>query len=326
MKKIILSAVIILLFCIHADGKIWRVNNNPGVSADFTTAQAANDASQVLAGDTIHLEPSIYYYGNNLTTNKRLVWISTGFFLNENPGNQFSNTPGTIASHLYINPGSEGSVFSIAHYGGNVYISAASVTLSRCLIYGAIDINAQNITVTQCYQFTSLITLNTAISTNAIITNNILPFAVNMAYNTCSAIISNNIFRNFQQFVYIYNSVFQNNIIIGNSGVWNFINSSVSYNLSQNPNFPTGNNNQSNVDMYSVFLNQNGSIDKDFILKPGSPAIGSGFGGTDMGVFGGNTPYKLALQPAVPAITNIIAPASNDGNTIQVTFSAKSNN
>ncbi len=89
---------------------------------------------------------------------------------------------------------------------------------------------------------------------------------------------------------------------------------------------PAGNNNQLNVNMTNVFVNNAGLVDNDYLLKAGSPAIAAGFGGVDMGAFGGSTPFVLALQPAIPAITNLSAPASSGGNTIQVTFSAKSNN
>ena len=71
MKTLILVVLAIFAFnCSFA--KIWRVNNNPGIVADFTTAQAANDNGGVNLGDTIHLEPSATSYGT-LTTTKRLV-------------------------------------------------------------------------------------------------------------------------------------------------------------------------------------------------------------------------------------------------------------
>lgn len=324
MKKVIFCTAIILLFCINTNAKIWRVNNNPGVTADFTTAQAANDAPAVMNGDTIHLEPSLTYYGG-LSTNKRLVWISTGDFLTENTGNQFSNTPGKLNFHIYINPGSEGSVFSIIVDPGSgvIYIGAPSITLLRCKV-NQIDINAPNAVVSQCFFYIGSIQLGLA-ATNVLISNNNIYNPVYAAYETSSAVITNNIFRSFNVNRLIYNAVIQNNICIG-SGTWTFYNSTVSYNMSSSSNLPTGNFNQVNIPMTDVFVNWNGTDDNDFILKPGSPAIGAGFGGTDMGVFGGNTPYKLALQPAVPAITELSVPASNNGNTIQVTFSAKSNN
>jgi hypothetical protein len=91
---------------------------------------------------------------------------------------------------------------------------------------------------------------------------------------------------------------------------------------------PVGNGNVLNINMASVFVNPGAlgsSSDKDFKLKPGSPAIGAGQGGTDMGAFGGSTPFVLGLQPAIPAITAITSPAAANASSINVTFSSKSN-
>jgi hypothetical protein len=60
-----------LCAALTTSGKTWRVNNNPGISADFTTAQVAHDAAS--AGDTIHLEPSLTNYGGLNITKKLAV-------------------------------------------------------------------------------------------------------------------------------------------------------------------------------------------------------------------------------------------------------------
>lgn len=321
MKKfmILLAAALFILNSVNA--KIWRVNNNPGVVADFTTAQEANDAATVLAGDTIHLEPSISDYGI-LTTNKKLVWLSIGYFLTQNPGNQFSTTPGTI-SYLQVNTGSEGSVFSVV-CSNYVYVYANSVTFLRSTFGTFIALYGNNESVNQCWASTYIAT-QSASSTNNIITNNICA-SLDMIDGS-SAIITNNIVLD-QPSRTMYNSVFQNNILAGGTSL-TFSNSNVSYNMcSVAALLPGGNNNLQNIDMSTVFQNYQGtsSVDKDLQLKPGSPAIGAGFGGIDMGAFGGTSPFVLAMQPAIPAITGLSFPGATGSNTIQVTFSAKSNN
>src|SRR5688572_15864849 len=95
MKKFSLVMGIILFTCNICLARIWRINNNAGAGANFTTAQLANDNVSVVDGDTMHLEPSAATYGS-LTTTKRLVWISTGAFLSIHPNEQFSPTPGRI--------------------------------------------------------------------------------------------------------------------------------------------------------------------------------------------------------------------------------------
>ena len=78
--------------------------------------------------------------------------------------------------------------------------------------------------------------------------------------------------------------------------------------------------------MTTVFIDPNVFLDKNFILKAGSPAIGAGAGGIDAGAFGGPSPYHLSVQPNVPAIYKLVAPAVVTGASLTVTVSTKSNN
>ncbi|HYM92745.1 MAG TPA: hypothetical protein VET23_01285 [Chitinophagaceae bacterium] len=326
MKRMLILSIAFAMQCSFANAKIWRVNNNPGVVADFTTAQAAHDAAS--AGDTIHLEPSANSYGSVIAT-KRLVWIGIGDFLTQNPGQQFSVDPPSINS-LWFNSGSDGSLaMGIEIISGGTFIYAPSVSVIRCKLGGGVGLYAgsDGCLISQCFS-TSNISIAGSI-TNAIISNNILSF-FEMGYNTsATAVVTNNVFTQGGNDYHLYNTVFQNNILTNNLGFASLVNCNVSYNMSSGSNLPSGNNNVQNVDMATVFqniVNMYLAVDKDYQLKAGSPAIGAGFGGVDMGAFGGSNPYVLALQPPVPAITNLSTPSSSGGNTIQVTFSAKSNN
>lgn len=315
MKKFSFIFSIIFFLSITAHAKIWRVNNMPGVTADFTTAQAANDGAST--GDTIHLEPSPTLYGS-VTTSKKLIWISVGSFLMDNPGHQFSSISGRMLN-MTIGVGSEGTVLSIVVANINVFAPYTTIIRTHVTGGGSINIGSNDAVVMQSY-CSGGIAIGGA---NTVISNNIFN-AVSVA-NYATAIIINNIITGSGGYVGpIWNSVFQNNISRGILYVFN--NSTVQYNLDAGASIPAGNNNQLNVNMTSVFVNDGGSADKDYQLKVGSPAIGSGYGGIDMGAFGGSTPFKLALQPGIPAITNLSSPSSSGGNTIQVTFSAKSNN
>lgn len=51
MKKVFPFFALLFLLSQNASAKIWRVNNNIGVQADFTTLQAAIDGAA--SGDTI---------------------------------------------------------------------------------------------------------------------------------------------------------------------------------------------------------------------------------------------------------------------------------
>ncbi|MEO7309219.1 MAG: hypothetical protein ABIX01_02385 [Chitinophagaceae bacterium] len=320
MKKIFSLAIVSFLIVTNSQAKIWRVNNTNGVAADFTNAQAAHNGAA--AGDTIHLEPSVNGYGS-LTTSKKLTWISTGNFLTNHPGLQYSATPGGIAD-LAVNAGSENSVFScnIAY----VYCYAPNVTFQRCFIasnFLAIYSTANNCVTIGCFINGSL-SVNGA--TNVIISNNIIAYSIGVS-STSSAVLTNNILNYVSSGGNtIYNSQLQNNIIDQANSNYAFTNCVLNNNMANNTSLPAGNGNVNSVTMSTVFANFSGNTDGDYVLKAASPAIGTGYGGTDMGVFGGSTPFVIAMQPAVPAIYQLTAPAAPSGNTMNVTFSTRSNN
>lgn len=79
-------------------------------------------------------------------------------------------------------------------------------------------------------------------------------------------------------------------------------------------NFPNGTNSGSNnltsVPLVSLFDSIDGNIhdysySHNFHLKPGSPAIGAGTLGTDIGIFGGASPFKAGGLPSTPHIRTI---------------------
>jgi hypothetical protein len=323
MKKTI-SLLTLVLITYAAQAKIWRVNNNPGVVADFTTAQAAHNAAS--AGDIIHLEPSNTDYGS-VTCTKPLTWLSIGYFLAENPGLQYAPNTGRVQTFT-MNPGSGGSVLSV--YCNNIDIHTGSITVERCYIstngYG-VDIPGgahANIVIKQNYLF-SQARLN---GSDVVFTNNICAsIVVDPGF---SAIIVNNIFSQDGGVATIANSVFQNNIIRGTGFTYNFTTPvNVSYNMTAGAGgIPSGSNNIFNVDMTSVFVNHGATgtrVDKDYVLKAGSPAVGTGLDGVDRGAFGGASPFVLGLQPAIPAVTALTAPGATSEGSIQVVISAKTN-
>ncbi len=77
---------------------------------------------------------------------------------------------------------------------------------------------------------------------------------------------------------------------------------------------PAGGGNINGVGQLADVFVAMGSVDTDAFwqLKPGSPALGKGLAGVDMGAFGGSTPYILGGVPARPRLTRLSAPAVAD--------------
>ncbi len=343
MKRSLLLSVAVTLTCSMSFAKIWRVNNNSGVTADFTTLQAAYDGAS--SGDTIYLESSPTSYGG-ISCYKKLAIIGTGYFLDQNTDLQAFALSAKLG---YINfyTGSEGSSVEGVDFNGgsmNIYVNDIVVRRNRFsqdanptsqnVYVGTVNINsgASNILITQ--NFGIWISSNSS-STGILISNNYIIYglnyggtvpSVNLNANTV-AIIKNNIFG--RGMISAYNSNISNNIMIDGSlsGSGNLI----SNNIGNSTQFGNTNGNQQNVAMTNVFEGT-GSNDGAFRLKSGSPAIGAGYGSTtanpvDCGIFGGTTPYKLSGLPAIPSIyffTN--QPVGSNSDPIDVQVKVRSNN
>ncbi|MFY7964899.1 MAG: hypothetical protein ACOVO1_08380 [Chitinophagaceae bacterium] len=338
MKKINTLLAILVLTTTIANAKIWRVNNNSGITADYTTVQAAHDAAS--AGDTIHLEPSGTSYGN-LTMTKRLVLVSSGAYITENPGFQASSNSGYLSTLTIANTGANGSVIMVK-FSGDVNISnnVGNLLLQSCVTNytggahfccgyaGNINIsNADNIIIKNSYVNNIYFSSN---SNNIVIVNNIISNGVGCT-SDCDGTIANNIIHaNWTQNASstLYNCTVENNIY--NYGVQGSFGSClVRNNLNSNTGLPAGNGNQNSVNMTNVFVNRAvgyGGADNAYVLKSGSPAIGAGSGGIDCGAFGGSTPFKLAVTPPIPSIYKLEVPSTPAGNTMNIKFSTRSNN
>jgi hypothetical protein len=303
--------------------------NNTGLPADFTTIQSAHDAASVLAGDTLHLEPSAVNYGD-LVSVKKLIVFGPGYFLSLN-ANQQANPATAAITNLTLNSGSNGTVISGLTITTHVYINTGNITVSRNYIVGNIylsrDYSYSNISISGNYVIGYVTTSGSSgvtTITNVLIINNLLGW---ISFTTqFSGVIANNIIGSYNSTIYYF--TIKNNIFTHTdnypafSGSFNAINNNISASPSG---LPVGNGNQSGVSMSTVFIGT-GSTDGQWQLAAGSPAIGAGLNGEDCGMYGGNSPYHLSGLPKIPSVYFLSAPANSNGNTLPVVISTKSNN
>lgn len=364
MKKISLILIHTIFFSYTAvQAKIWRVNNNPGVNADFTTIAAAVSEPLVLAGDTLHLEPGPTAYTAHPTFNKRLVILGVGYFLEPavtaepaNPGLQASIHSSRISGNFGLWAASSGSVFSGLRFEGGVTFSGGAVTVTdirfeRCYFGNTVIFTSasySNISIRQCYFGgpAASITTTTANTLSSFICENSI-FNGPIAQATLSGLTgSGNIFRNNSFFspnrlplisnCYVANNIFHRQTT-GTDAT--FVNCTVKNNLfSNNQSLPeSASNNEINVDMSNVFVGGSGSLDGRFVLKtdnPGAnPAIGGGLTvgaviSPDCGAFGGPAAYRLSGIPAIPSIYSVSVPTTvpAGSTTLNGTFSTRNNN
>ncbi|MBO9562794.1 MAG: hypothetical protein J7621_08475 [Niastella sp.] len=352
-KTLLLVVSLLLLVCLNASAKIWRVNNIVGIAADFTTLQAAHDAAT--SGDTLHIEGSPNTY-NSLQVTKKLIFIGPGYYLDENPNTQAFNQSAKLSS-LDFRAGSSGSiVMGLDFNGGTLYVYTNDIVIRRnrfcsesgtTIDYsvGVISLNyninigtsapVNNVIISE--NFGVRVDINYA-STGVLISNNYLAWNGYGGDNTTGqclvfqanavVIVQNNIIRRGR--ITAYNSNFSNNIMI--AGTFEGTGNLVSNNLSNAAQFGTTNGNQANVVMTNVFVGAGTGISSDgqWKLKAGSPAIGAGYGSTaqnpiDVGMYGGTTAYKLSGQPPVPAIYFMEnQPIGSNSDPVDVTIKVKS--
>lgn len=332
--------------------KIWRVNNNPGVAADFNNLQAAHDGAS--DGDTIHVEGSPYSYGN-CNFGKKITVLGAGYFLEENTGLQALQQSSKAGTFYYYN-GSQGSVvmgldFSnsgINLYADNIVIrrnkfsQANGAAVDYYTGYVAVqyhnensNIPANNIIISQ--NFGLKISINYP-STGILITNNFIgdngysgdATTGNCLYSNPNAIIlvQNNIFRRGK--ITASNSNFTNNIMV--FGQFEGAGNLYSNNICNETQFGTANGNKSNISMAAVFVGAGTGITSEgqWQLKAGSPAINAGYGSTaqnpiDCGIYSGQNPYIVAGMPPMPVVYSFeVQPIGSNTDPIDVKVKVKS--
>jgi hypothetical protein len=328
---------ILILILLHASfsssAKIWRVNNNTGVPADFTTGQAA--ITGAAAGDTIYFEPSTTAYGN-LDLTKRLVIIGPGYWLAENGIRRNHILSGIIGEVTFRATNASSSAGSIVR--GMVIEGQISILVSDLVIennytgaFGRINFAnttaISNILIAKNFinggSYGHSFTMGAQSVSNVLIRNNF--FSSHFGTNSTSfwnGVIYNNIFNSS---VTVANSIFYNNIFYG-LAVLTLTNSTSSNNLSRNAAVGSEDGNISNIDITETPIFVGGStIDNSLILHADSPAKGAGLSGVDCGIFGGPDPYVLSGVVNIPAVIRLMPEGASSDGTLKVKISAVAN-
>ncbi len=344
-KKIIFLVIIVFLSISNVQARIWRVNNNPGITADFNNYSTAIASPLVANGDTLYLEASATAYNPGGLLSKRLVVIGNGYFLagtGSNPNLQANTNSAFISSALSFDSLSSGSKFLGVNLNADLWLDPRgdNMTFERCrfnsISWFTLAPNtanrAANITFNKCY-FNGAAPPAQFYYENLEITNCIVNGSMSFAVgNINSALMRNNIFRGSAQ-LNIFNTYFANNIILDIvPSNFNPINCTVKNNIAENNLLPAGNGNLNNITETALFVNPVGnSTDGQWRLVAGSPAIGAGetVGGItpDCGPFGTADPYRLSGIAPIPTIYSLTVPSTvGVGQPLNITVSTRSNN
>ena len=339
MKTILIFSFFFLTLALNAT--IITVDNNYPSMGNFTTLQAAHDAA--VNGDSILAFPSDYAY-QAITVTKDLTFLGNGFRAQN--GIKTARINGTMVFNLGSN-NSELTGFDCYGRELSVVIDANNITIQRCFLR-QITINAnhlgthllQNFFDSDIYEGWTILVLQ---GNQITIENNLIKNTTYASIYTTSGcvkfeenvdgLVANNVINAGNVIGYDIGWIFaiwsananytvKNNIILSGKCEGNgnrYFNNMHSYSF-----LPGGNGNLTNVNMNTVFVNYQ---QDNYHLKTGSPALGSGFNNTDMGMYGGDFPFIDGGYPDLPAIyyINVPSKASKQGG-VNVTIKAKSKN
>jgi hypothetical protein len=334
ISRFIQSILFIGLFTTTIFAKIWIVDNNPNPVGDFTTLSAAHGAAS--SGDTIYVYPSLTAYAA-ITLTKQLYIFGPGFDLGLY-GGQASTTVASIAGPMNFNNGSQGSVLEGFDGQFIIVITTSNITIKRN------DLSRVNIQGSQVQILQNEIVNNSEPEAifvgngygDIVIANNKIIHQSPFYNRDCIAIdagaqsyatIINNVLKTTYTSSFALQNLTSSSIVINNIVIQGDVSGDAvfQYNMGNSNQFPTGNGNINNVNMIDVFDDPT-SFETGWHLKPGSPAIGAGQNGTDMGVYGGDAPYVDGGFPGIPSVYFIDAEViGGPGNDLNVIFKAKSN-
>ena len=344
IKAAVAAAVLTVVGAQTVSAKSWRVNNNSTKKANFVDINAAMASADVVAGDTLYLDPGSVL-ASEQTISKAVTVIGTGYFL------QNGMVAATINNTVSIT--AEGTKLNGVYVNGEVYIQANNITLERCKINKRVYSYKgprYGLTVLQCFinnpnyensiegefrnatiknniiicSYAGYAAYSTAINNvhDSEIANNYL--AVNntkynreVLYNVTNSQIYNNIIRH----AIAPNLIFANSDAVNNNSIYNNV---ITAAKDKYPNL-TDIVYLGSADMSSVFAP--GISDAAYRLKEDSPAKGAGKDGADCGPYGGATPYVESGLPLYhPYIKKAVVAGKSVNGVVDVELNIKMQN
>jgi len=333
MKKLIF--ILIFVFCVvNLIVAQQKFNVQNGTKAEFYD-DLETAIQKAVSGDTIYLPGVIIRVQNDLVINKKLALFGAGWDVDSIGGLQVTEiqnaNTGTDAAINFYN-GSDGSLLTGCIVGGiqlgnttevNTPQSIQNIMIWRNTINGGINLGISS---------TSYLMKQMTIS------ENVITSGLN-GYRASDCVVNNNLFVPNSYVGSFINSLISNNVtsynlsdligcIVENNFIFGGIdgsNSTFNNNaFSGNITFPNGTNNGSNnlvnQDPSKTFTFEGGYFNcyppTNMMIRSDSPCKNAGTDGTDIGIFGGGSPYKLGAVPLNPHIdkTNIAGQLDADGN------------
>ncbi|MCC7331889.1 MAG: hypothetical protein IT232_04690 [Flavobacteriales bacterium] len=326
MKTKIVLIAIVSLIGLTAQAQRKAALHHNGTATMFGGINMYQDAyNAAVNGDTIYLTGG-YYPGINLA--KEITIIGAGF----HPDSTTATNQTVLAS------------FGIAANSKNIHLeglyvdgsisnvgTSDSITIKRCYIKNSLTVLVNNLVVEGCVINGGL---DGSGSTNAVIKNNIISADYYPVSNFSNSWIANNtIFKTYHHWSYsvftgVSNSLIENNIIFVTGGgvtASNSQNNTLKNNVMNNPIGGLDNNwinNYPSVSETNFFVNFTWSNPLNYFVNNfhlQAPTTYLGADGTEVGIYGGLSPFKEGAVPFNPHIQMInIAPTTDTNGDLQI--------
>ncbi|AJR04818.1 right-handed parallel beta-helix repeat-containing protein [Siansivirga zeaxanthinifaciens] len=353
LKNLFFTLAFVCFYTINA--QIY-VDNNTGANAAFSDLQAAIDAAS--PNDVIYLQPSPNIYGSTLITiNKPLTIVGRSHSL--------ENYVATTNSILINEQGSGTTLkgINVGVFNANITIKGKestgagvppviveNIAIINCkfqtatiesLPYETATVGANNVIIQGCV----FNRIWNSYAANLTISNNVILGSSSTFTLPTSAIITNNMFIGqapniskqpnatgiftIQNSIFIKNDSSPNTLNMSNAKLENCLTYNYgpgTYDIDSNTQKM---NSLENINpMFTNFTpdaNIEFKLDADYTLQTGSPAIGAGINGEDLGVFGGGFNFSNVGIPAGYPTVNIISSTASlpQNGSLKVALTAK---
>lgn len=331
LRKILSAFLFISIYSSYAQQAPIAIVSTNGTTRLTSTL----DSAAILAqdNDIIYLPGGTFTGGVNFY--KKVTIIGVGHNPDSTSATGRTNITGSIGFYL----GAEGSILDGIYVSNDVYVTTDN-KVYRCnanLIYSPWGINVNNLVVEKCI-------IRGGVQGNPNYNNMYNSIVKNSIINAGADFVSN-----------VHTSIFENNILFFNSGAYGietadqctfkncaFIgatttswtsgasNSFFLNNIFTTATLPplTDVNNASgnhlNQSATSIFVATSGttySYLNDYLINSSSPAFAGGTGGTQIGIYGGSSPWVKGNIPPNPHIrTKNVDAATGTGGTLRVRF------
>lgn len=318
------------LFCNNASAGSWRISSKPDAKANFESINAAMSSADVLAGDTLYLDPGTVLQGTQ-TVNKSVTIIGTGYFLKDVASKEAIIEDLSIKSSNVKMEGCYSIDLSVGTGFDNVVIerckikrlksSSDNAKIYSCYIYELIDcFSKQNIEISNCIILGYINGLQKSSITNSTILWSSNKNSQHILVNITNSKIANNVI------IVTYNG--RNNLTIANASLsdQNMITNNVLSNDADNAFADYPDNKFIGAKPEDVFTME-GTADEQYRLKEDSPAKGYGQSSYDCGAYDGPFPYVVSGHPRfMPYIYDAIIPNQPTDGKLNVTLKIRTQN